>query len=813
MSIRNDPVVWKSIRPMAPWYHISAKVQLESLCSYARIEVERRAAHRFLSILDEGHAYQNLVQDLHNARVLVPSIQAVLDPNTGQEDIYYNDAKEHWAKDLLGRAVIMIDGIISTAGSSGSIEIFQALKTKVQALRDAAYLGKADYDYIYALPTTLFDVLEQSDLTAGVKAEQIKKLNTVYTVSDGLSKGDLPKIRVEGLHDVLTFVKGKLSTEDFAPFLTLETELETLGVKTTFTDEEITSIKRAGENLVDLIAASRLPQDLKGKVDEQVSLLYKEQVRILSSYEKAYDAIVYANEHESVIFSQMNDLISTLMSIFSSIDLSSVNIDVTSAELAGALQLTRAINTRFSDLTPDLQTAVNTVLGTLQACNVHNYLGAIWAYFEASMLLSSLPGASLAQVSEQVKEAAKEFDNTNFVLAAPTKKAMESVTSSSPVEEGRIQFDSKVNGGKPEVYTIYRHDQGTTSINTILLNYINVDQIPSGTPGMLYLVTQACRQEKASTAAAYVTFKTKASIFTNSLKTAAEVASGEKAKISSWKEELFESQLEIQSKQLEVLPLPAAVAQVLINHFMPREVDYLEKMYEDLYYSNLGSRVGNSMIQAIASYINAATYFNFASYIGQQPSAGATATDEFNGTKEQAQARLELEIKQAALYLHATEEAKNVVLAQKALVNGDTKITSEQRDAIIDALNLYNDNLNSIIGSLVLLQNYLAPLKVVEGSTSGSFKITGGSDQWQSRLEVLEDTIVSGLAGDRVSLGMFALQSTVQADQQIYADMGQNYQLEMQLHLTAMQQEWTVVATSLQILNQIYLSLARSLTS
>ena len=280
-------------------------------------------------------------------------------------------------------------------------------------------------------------------------------------------------------------------------------------------------------------------------------------------------------------------------------------------------------------------------------------------------------------------------------------------------------------------------------------------------------------------------------------------------------------QLLAQSYEIRSLPLPSAVAAVLIDRYMPKEIDYLTQMKADLYYSNLGSSVGNAMIDAISQFVNGATYFNFASFAGQQPMT-AMATDTFPGSMETAQAKLALEKQQSKLYLEYANKALEEVKTQLARVQNDTVITNEQRLRITDALQGYADNLNAISGSLVLLQIYLNPLRVGVrdgnqggGDTGkdpeGTFHVFGGQDQWQARLETLEDALVSGLPSNIISGGLFPVQASVQADQQAFADMGQSYQLEMQMHMTAMQQEWTVVATSLQILNQIYLGLTRKL--
>ena len=333
-------------------------------------------------------------------------------------------------------------------------------------------------------------------------------------------------------------------------------------------------------------------------------------------------------------------------------------------------------------------------------------------------------------------------------------------------------------------------------------------------------ITLAANNHAETSARAFFRFRALTQVESAKLESTLQGSEHFLQRITQLRKDLLSYQLLAQSYEIRSLPLPSAVAAVLIDRYMPKEIDYLTQMKADLYYSNLGSSVGNAMIDAISQFVNGATYFNFASFAGQQPMT-AMATDTFPGSMETAQAKLALEKQQSKLYLEYANKALEEVRTQLARVQNDTVITNEQRLRITDALQGYADNLNAISGSLVLLQIYLNPLSVgVRDGTKpgdngkdpeGTFHVFGGQDQWQARLETLEDALVSGLPSNIISGGLFPVQASVQADQQAFADMGQSYQLEMQMHMTAMQQEWTVVATSLQILNQIYLGLTRKL--
>lgn len=158
-----------------------------------------------------------------------------------------------------------------------------------------------------------------------------------------------------------------------------------------------------------------------------------------------------------------------------------------------------------------------------------------------------------------------------------------------------------------------------------------------------------------------------------------------------------------------------------------------------------------------------------------------------------------------------------MVTNQQNLVTADTRLSAEQKAKLTEELTRYTDILNAISTALTSLKTHLAPLTVEAVSgVAGVFAVKNGipgtdKTDWRLVLQTLEDTVVSGEVGDAVNIGMFQLQALVHSNQQAYADMGQNFQLELQMHLTSMQQEWMVVATSLQLLNQIYLGLARNL--
>ncbi|AUS59438.1 Protein of uncharacterised function, DUF582 [Chlamydia abortus] len=835
---------------------------LESVFHYEKTEFERYVVQRLICILDQkaDEKYRQLIDKLHKFEIedrvipkenrvsavhrkplsdlhapiaVVATTSAVGSSDSlPTEDPFYNATKQQWAHNLLGEIKNVVDKIVGAvvrlAGKptllprDGSVrssiekvekepekpsqeELDKAallkIQTEVQRLFDlGTNLTNADFESLYRLSKQIFDTVQTSTLfMGGQKTDFINELSAEYGNADQLAQV-FADGRIEGLKDVLNVVKRKLTEEEYSIFSEVEKALASLQTSVhTYDQEKFDLIDQIGDELADTINASALSRNDKIDLCAQISYLYKDQVSAVDSFNVVVDATIFVNSHQEAIFDQISNLVSSLMGVFAPINLGQVTTEISSAAIAGALQAVRAINSRFNDLTDAQQKLVNDAFKTLTTFKAPSYIGAIWAYFVASTVLATNTTASMENIGAVIREAAKEMGSSKLDIASSIKTTMENIVSAN----GQFK-PGNTDNGQEETYTIYSQQNGSgVKINAQLLNRGNVGFLPK--------ITVAANAHAESTARAYFAFKGLAGVQIAQLQSKIDESRGQLKDYQALKAELYKDQLYAQSNELQAMALPSAVASVLIDRYMPKEVGFLNGIYDQLYYSNLGSSVGNAMIDVISEYVNAATYFNFASYVGQQPAVGQKGKDVFPGTADSARNKLETERKKAAAYLKSTQDAKIVLEEQVKRVTEDSKISNEQRTRIIDSLNNYRDNLNVISGSLVLLQNYLAPLGVSEGEVAGTFQVTGGEEQWQARLEILEDALVSGLSGNAISGGMFPLQATIQSDQQSYADMGQNYQLELQMHLTSMQQEWTVVATSLQVLNQMYLSLARSL--
>ena len=802
---------------------------LNYVMQFQKTEIERNAIHSVLSLLDNDvqDSYEQLISSL-SQNTLATTAQPSNNPAAITYDPpslnpLYNASKQAWAHNVLEDFLAVVSKATeavflqsttptTTTTPATPATAFQTLRdledllTKLVNKAKNGELSTEDFDRFYLLPDQIFAAIQAVPFEGNLKVLFSNQLLAALG-EDASIEQVFADIRIEGLQDILNIVQTKLSPEEFASFQELQSLIDALREYVDpFHTEGFDTILQTSEALADAIIKTSLPSNEKIELCRNIADLYRDQVLSIKNLDNVLNETIFINARMRSLFTDICSLVEFIMGSFAPIGLNETTIEVTNASIAGSLQAIRAIDARFHELTTEQQTLVNETVKKLNDFKGGDYIGAVWAYFTAATVISSKDSVSMDEVKRALTAQADTVVSS-FELAQTLKNSMKSIVAAD------CRFITNVDGVNRD-YTICSVDNNSNKVvlNPVLLNF--------GSRGFLPNITLAANNHAETSARAFFRFRALTQVESAKLESTLQGSEHFLQRITQLRKDLLSYQLLAQSYEIRSLPLPSAVAAVLIDRYMPKEIDYLTQMKADLYYSNLGSSVGNAMIDAISQFVNGATYFNFASFAGQQPMT-AMATDTFPGSMETAKAKLALEKQQSKLYLEYANKALEEVKTQLARVQNDTVITNEQRLRITDALQGYADNLNAISGSLVLLQIYLNPLSVgVRDGThpgdngkdpEGTFHVFGGQDQWQARLETLEDALVSGLPSNIISGGLFPVQASVQADQQAFADMGQSYQLEMQMHMTAMQQEWTVVATSLQILNQIYLGLTRKL--
>lgn len=766
---------------------------------YKQYEFEKTLAQHFLQGLNRSNSVYGSSIDVMKQRPIsqLNQTQAATEvypqaSSVDYESAFYNGTRQQgWARELLIGLNTFLQTAITTLGSAGDVTSLNSLKTQVESLlQKVPNLVESDFILLASLPKQICRTVLDNNFTETQKATLVNDLCTVFWNQETVVQ-IFADARVEGMLDVFELTKSKFPEEELATLLPIgEKILQLKEFTPNFTVDDFAYILSVSEELSAAISASSLDREDKLSLCEQLTYLYRDQAAIIDGYNYVLEAAMFVNQYRVNIFKEVAHMVTSIARVFAPIDLNSLSGDLNSTSVVAALQSLRALQERFKDLTDKEKQLVNTVCSQYQT--FAPYLGIIWAYTIASAELASRPFASQSDINASIQQTiTANSTSVGFNLFDQLIPNMQKVISGN----GIVTI-----GSTP--YIVYSQTQGTNQV-TINLSLLNMGS------NLIDAVQKQSNQQAETLARAYFAFKADAMVNVAALDADLDVVKTDRYNFKNMQSSLYLDQLQVQAQGLRSMPLPSATAMVLVERFMPKEVDFLSQTKDLLYYSNLGSSVGNALIEAISYYVNGATYFNFASYVGQE----SAIDPAFSGSAESAQKKLNAEKSQAAAYLENTKKALQVIADQEQRVRSDPVITNEQRTRILDKLQKYRDNLRAIGASLVVLMNLLSKLSVIDNNTTspGTFTVSGGDPQWQEQLEILEETLISGMIGSAVHGGMFPLQAMVQADQQAFADMGQNYQLELQMHLTSMQQEWTVVATSLQLLNQIYLNLSRSL--
>ena len=673
-----------------------------------------------------------------------------------------------------------------------------AIRLDAAALQDKQeQLSAEDVRSLLSLSKDVMKVLQRASLTSTQKLEWFQFLAQLFGTEEDLAQS-FARVRLDNFHTILTTIKELLTEETFGIFQDVDAEISSIkrSSEDFLSQEHLEAIARVGGHLSSKIVESDLKASYKVDLCQRIASMYQEQVDAVQAYQDLEQEALLVNSWQHNHFIQVISLVASLLQVLSPTS-EEERILLNPAMMVTLLPTVRSIGFRFSSLTADQQQMINTAVSSLQHQQVDEYLGVLWAHL--ILINCQNPETGLLEgVEESFAEALSGLSQT-FVLTAKMQEILQTCA-----QHGQVTL---TNG---ETYSLFRYnDRGEAVCDEMVLG----DSFHRVLETMLTVALSQAEVFKQEREGFLLTADSEKSVLHK------RVVQGELKSqfLTNLQADLNAGKTVAQTKGVEASPLPSAVASVLIDHYMPKEVGFLEAVSAKLYYGNKGSSIGNTILEAISAYVNSATHFGFANYIGQPPAAGKTGPNIFAGSVDGAKEKLEEEKKQVEEFLKITDEAKTVVAKQKDLVTADARLSEEQKTKLKDELSRYTDILNAISTALSSLKTHLAPLTVAAvNGVAGVFEVKNGkagpnNTNWRLFLQTLEDTVVSGEVGDAVNIGMFQLQALVHSNQQAYADMGQNFQLELQMHLTSMQQEWMVVATSLQLLNQIYLGLARNL--
>lgn len=558
-------------------------------------------------------------------------------------------------------------------------------------------------------------------------------------------------------------------------------------------EEEIITLNQLPEEINNLMIQQNLPATFRSLFCSSVQTVYTDVVTSSKILDKTLSQDLQQAQNQEDLFQQIQNSVTTFLAFVS---IGEYQNALTVPDVSQMSQIITFIGNVFNSLdvaeqkiiTEALTPALNrsSFSETSTPISLKNVLTDVWAYNLISVLVAEDPNITQTEILNKLSTSLVPYIASLFFPISDMANAVLNIVKNSGV--GTV------------VSNVYQSSGGIIKMSTQF--YISITSSPGFINGTD--ITGLAANQNLS-----VVFNLEAgqivadnTLAMNSLQKAA-------TQLANFAAIQTEGLIQSRGQVLFLLPLPSAIASVLLDHYMPEEVDYLQTLSDGLYYSNVGSKMGSAILENISNYTNAGSYFNFASIIGPSSilGSGDFLYTVYSIDFSLASNRLESEKKQTTNYITTTRKALDSIDQQIALIQADPKISSTNKTQLISVLNKNKNNLTNILNNLIATQNLLNQIVLSQWQTAGK-TVIDGPNNWQSELQGLETSLVSGNNGEG---GMFSSIASLQASQQSYADDGQNQQLELQLHLTTMQQEWTVIATSLQILNQIYLGLARNI--
>ncbi|MEZ5315272.1 MAG: CT620/CT621 family type III secretion system effector [Chlamydiales bacterium] len=268
--------------------------------------------------------------------------------------------------------------------------------------------------------------------------------------------------------------------------------------------------------------------------------------------------------------------------------------------------------------------------------------------------------------------------------------------------------------------------------------------------------------------------------------------------------------------------LPKQFQDAILKHYMPQQEKYLALLAEALMCDNMGSEFGNQLLNLMTEFNASATNFSLSNSLHSSGKKDENGNTVYNGDATQANAQISKEKNNAYNQVKAINDSLSKIESQIKEVNNDAQLTDTQKNELIKGLKEIETELKTALPQVSALYELLGDLSA---TTSGDGFIitfqppeTSDSSDWAPALSAYENMVINGATPDEAKKwgfpeggGLVQISSKTNTFQQTYADQGQNQQMKLQMNMTQIQQEWTVVSTALQLLNQMYMTIAQGI--
>lgn len=262
--------------------------------------------------------------------------------------------------------------------------------------------------------------------------------------------------------------------------------------------------------------------------------------------------------------------------------------------------------------------------------------------------------------------------------------------------------------------------------------------------------------------------------------------------------------------------LGSAFIHLILNTQIPKQENFLNPLIQEVNFNNVAANAVNDLLSITNNFSTSSVYYNLSSYLVESKEG----KDLFCGDFFEFMGALAKEHEYIVRDINSCYRAEvfgEALLARvEALAQGH-KVTDAQANSMRTQANLYLSFIRIIVEQLAVLDSLLRSLnyeveKKDNNYDKDKYKITGPTD-WISTLASLEGYAVNGFDNASLSGGLGPMHTLVQTDQHDYLTQSQMQQLNLQNQMTNIQQEWTLVSTSMQVLNGILSHLAAEIYS
>lgn len=262
---------------------------------------------------------------------------------------------------------------------------------------------------------------------------------------------------------------------------------------------------------------------------------------------------------------------------------------------------------------------------------------------------------------------------------------------------------------------------------------------------------------------------------------------------------------------VESTSLGSAFIHLILNTQIPKQENFLNPLIQEVNFNNVAANAVNDLLSITNNFSTSSVYYNLSSYLVESREGKNYFCGDFFEFLSALAKEREYIARDINSCYRAQAFGKTLLAKVEALATGN-KVTAAQANSMRTQTNLYLSFIQIIVEQLAVLDSllrsfYYNPLQKDGKYDENKYEIRGPTD-WISTLASLEGYAANGFDKASPSGGLGPMHTLVQTDQHDYLTQSQTQQLNLQNQMTNIQQEWTLVSTSMQVLNGILSHLA-----